>query len=324
MYESIKRFPKQFLWEPEIKNPAPFLRDRVNFVIAGMGGSALGGELLKAVFANLDIKIHRDYGLPAASPLSLVIASSFSGNTEETVDAFLEARRRGLPVAAVSSGGKLLALAEKEKIPYVALPNENIQPRAALGYSIRAILKLMGNEDALKDSAELSKSLNAELAEEEGKKLAEGIKGKIPIIYSSARNFPIAYNWKIKFNETGKISAFANRLPELNHNEMTGFSLSRSNLDIEVQPLNIKIFSFLFLEDPSDAPRIIKRMQITKQLLESRGFPISNIQFPTSNIWHKIFQNLLVADFTAYYLAEHYGHDPNFVPMVEEFKKLIK
>ena len=314
MYESIKNFPKQFLWEPQIKNLAPFLRDRTNFVIAGMGGSALGGELLKAVFSNLDIKIHRDYGLPAASPLSLIIASSFSGNTEETLDAFLEARRRGLPLAVVSSGGKLLELAKHDNIPYVELPKADIQPRATLGYSVKAILKLIGEESALEEAVKLSGLLNAAAAEEDGKKLAESLKGRIPIIYSSAKNFPIAYNWKIKFNETGKIPAFANRLPELNHNEITGFSAGGGQAK----------FSFIFLEDEADDPRIQKRMQITKKLYKDRDLEAITLKLEGQNKFHKIFQNLLVADFTAYYLAEHYGANPTEVQMVEEFKTLIK
>ena len=282
----------------------------------------MGGELLKAVFQNLDIKIHRDYGLPAASPLSLIIASSFSGNTEETIDAFLEARRRGLPLTAVSSGGKLLELAKKDGIPYVELPKVNIQPRAALGYSVRAILKLMGNESALQDSAKLSGLLNPADAEKNCKKLAELLKNKIPIIYSSAKNFPIAYNWKIKFNETGKMPAFANCLPELNHNEMTGFDLPRLNLHSEVQPPNI--FSFIFLEDEADDQRILKRMRITKKLLVDRGFATHGVWLYGESIFHKIFQNLLIADFAAYYLALNSGADPSAVPMIEEFKRLIK
>jgi len=313
MYESIKNFPAQFLWEPEIKNQAPFLRDRTNFVVAGMGGSALGGELLKVVFQNLDIKIHRDYGLPAASPLSLIIASSFSGNTEETIDAFLEARRRGLPLAAISSGGKLLELAKKDGIPYVELPKADIQPRAALGYSVKAILKLMGNESALQDSTKLSGLLNPTDAEKNGKKLAELLKNKIPVIYSSAKNFPIAYNWKIKFNETGKMPAFANRLPELNHNEMTGFA-DAAKID----------FSFIFLEDEADDSRVAKRMKITKKLFEDRKFDVRSLKLEGQNQFHKIFQNLLIADFAAYYLAKYSGADPAAVPMIEEFKALIK
>ncbi len=314
MYESIKNFPKQFLWEPEIKSPAPFLRDRTNFVIAGMGGSALGGELLKAVFQNLDIKIHRDYGLPAASPLSLIIASSFSGNTEETLDAFLDARRRGLPLAVVASGGKLLELAKHDNIPYIELPRADIQPRAALGYSVKAILKLMGNESALEETAKLSGLLNVAVAEEDGKTLAELLKSRIPIIYSSAKNFPIVYNWKIKFNETVKIPAFANRLPELNHNEMTGFSAGSGQAK----------FSFIFLEDSDDDLRIIKRMKITKKLYEDRKLEVKSLRLEGQSQFHKIFQNLLVADFTAYYLAKYYGVDPAEVPMVDEFKRLIK
>lgn len=101
---------------------------------------------------------------------------------------------------------------------------------------------------------------------------------------------------------------------------MTGFDWV-TKLRIHTNDTN---FNFIFLEDKSDNPRIVKRMKITKKLLEDRGFRISNIQLPTSDIYHKIFQNLLIADWTAFYLAKYYSHDPEQVQMVEEFKKLIK
>ena len=321
MEEAIKNFPKQFLWEPHIVgNERLEVGGWKRFIVCGMGGSALAGDLLR-------ISVWRDYGLPKEidAKNTFVIACSYSGNTEETIDAFLEARKRGLPVAAVSTGGKLLELAIQHHISYIQLPNTGIQPRMAAGYSIKALLKLMGEEEKLMGIKKLAETLDVEAAGQKGKELSQSLKGKLPIIYSSSRNFPIAYNWKIKFNETGKIPAFANCFPELNHNEMTGFDWKRdTNLRMRANDANGGSFFFILLEDPDDDPRIIKRMQITKKLFEDRGLTAYSIGLYGDSIWHKIFQNLLIADWAAFYLAKFYGVDPEQVPMVEELKKLMQ
>jgi len=153
--------------------------------------------------------------------------------------------------------------------------------------------------------------------ENSGRELAEKIKGKIPVIYSSSQNSAIAYNWKIKFNETGKIPAFYNVFPELNHNEMTGFDVKEPT-----KPLSEK-FYFIFLKDEADHPKVIKRMDITKKLYGDRGLSAEMISLDGGNILEKMFSSLLLADWTAYYTAVQYGADPEQVPMVEEFKKLI-
>ena len=304
MYESIKNFPKQFLWEPKVENRAKSKKFK-NFIVCGMGGSALAGDLL-------GIKAWRDYDLPEVSKDTFVIAISYSGNTEETMSSFLEARKRDLPLAAVSTGGKLLKLAIQYKIPYIQLPNTGIQPRMSIGFILRALSKLIGLEKVYQEIEQLPRLLDLSSAEKQGKEFSQNLRGKIPIVYSSNKNFAIAYNWKIKFNETAKIPAFCNAFPELNHNEMTGFSAKGAD------------FSFIFLEDLGDDQRILKRMRVTKKLFEDRKLKVISLKLDGQNQFHKIFQNLLIADFTAYYLARHSGADPTEVPMVEEFKKLIK
>ena len=327
MYESIKNFSNQFEFEPEIENAGKFKRYK-NFVVCGMGGSALAGDLLKITNSKSQITIWRDYNLPKVEKDTLIIASSYSGNTEETIDAFRTALKRKLPLVAITTGGKLLELAKKYNTPYIQIPSAGwrtgIQPRMATGFMITALMKLMRLDRLLLESSRLPRRLNIKMSQRAGKALAEKLRGKIPIIYSSNKNFPIAYNWKIKFNETAKIPAFANAFPELNHNEMAGFDLWRLNLTGEVQPPNIKNFSFIFLEDEADDQRIQKRMKITKKLYEGKKLEVRSLKLEGKNILHKIFQHLLIADWTAFYLAKYYGADPEQVPMVEEFKKMIK
>ncbi|MEK7566717.1 MAG: bifunctional phosphoglucose/phosphomannose isomerase [Patescibacteria group bacterium] len=319
MDKTIRDFPKQFEYEPAIEN-AGKLKPKNKFIVCGMGGSHLAADLLKVYNPSLDLIIHSDYGLPAlaAEELNerLVIVNSYSGNTEEAMDSFCSALEKKLSTVAVSTGGKLLEQAEAHGVPFVRIPDTGIQPRSATGFSLRALLKLMGDEQALADTQKLSKILGAD-SEDVGQNLASKLEGHIPIIYAPSRNQALAQNWKVRFNETAKIPAFYNVFPELNHNEMTGFDIAEKTKSLSEK------FSLIFLRDPDDDQRIVKRMDMTKKILESRGLGVEEVKMPGASIWHKIFATLLIADWTAYYLALHYGVDPKNVPMVEEFKKLI-
>lgn len=318
MENSIKSFPKQFSFKPEIKN-LKNLQKKNAFIIAGMGGSAISADLLKVWNPKLKIIVHRNYGLPelSKSELSetLFIASSYSGNTEEVLDGLSEARKAGMAVAVIATGGKLLREAEKNKLPYVELPDSGIQPRMALGLSAKAMLKLMDEREGLEKISKLT-DLRSDSYEEDGRALAKKMDGYIPVIYASAKNMAVAYTWKIKFNETGKVPAFANRFPELNHNEMTGFYGNG-----EAQELS-KGFYFIILRDRADDPRIRRRMEVLEDLFIEKDLRFDTIDLE-GDAFHKIFGSFMLADWTAYYLAYHYGSDPEAVPLVERFKKLL-
>lgn len=323
IYETIKSFNKQFEYEPVIENEDKLERKN-KFIVAGMGGSHLAAGLLKIWKPDIDITIHKDYGLPAVSAKeleeNLIILSSYSGNTEEvtdaeeTIDVCEELTKKDLSSAAISTGGKIVELAKEHSMPYIQMPDTGIQPRSALGYSLKALLKIMGEEEMLKELSKLSETLNPSEYEDEGKKLAEKLKGKVPVIYSSTRNMPIAYNWKIKFNETGKIPAFYNVLPEMNHNEIEGFSIKELSQN----------FHFLILRDADDDPRVLKRMEVLERLYKDRGLPVDVIDIEGKDKYHKVFASLLIADFASFHTAELYGLEAEHVPMIEEFKKLIR
>ncbi len=322
MYDAIKNFPKQFAYEPVIKNPEKLVNAR-RFVVVGVGGSRLPAVIAKTWKPELLLTIHNDYGLPSlpAEELrsSLIIISSYSGNTEETISSFQEAIKKKIPIAVISAGGKLMDLARKFKKPCIQFPHDyRIQPRSAVGYSIRAILKLMNNQAGLAETKKLSEILKSYEAERAGLPLAKKLKGHVPIIYTSERNAAIGYNWKIKINETAKVPAFRNIFPELNHNEMTGFDAQFSTKDLS------RKFHFIFLKDPTDHPRILKRMNVTERLLREREFPVETMILSGKSVFHKIFSSLLIADWTAYYLSREYKVEATEVPMVEEFKRLIK
>jgi glucose/mannose-6-phosphate isomerase len=320
MEEAIKNFGKQFDYQPVIENESKFeAKDSV--VLCGMGGSHLAAGLIKIYNPALDLYIHRDYGLPLLSEKrfaeSLFIASSYSGNTEEVLDFAEQARAKKYNLAVVTVGGKLLEFAKKNKIPYIQLPETAIQPRSAIGFSIIALAKLIEGDDAVTELKTLAKKLDVTKWEKTGKDFAQGIRGQIPVIYSSRTNFSIAYNWKIKFNETAKIPAFYNVFPELNHNEMAGFDPIESTKGLSDK------FHFIFLDDPSDHPKIMHRAQVTKKLYTDRGLLVTTFQLAGDTVFEKIFNSLILADWIALSVSKMYGTVPDAVPIVEELKKLM-
>ncbi|GIW65541.1 MAG: bifunctional phosphoglucose/phosphomannose isomerase [Candidatus Parcubacteria bacterium] len=318
IYEAIKNFNQQFEYKPKIENEDKLKIKFSKFVIGGMGGSNLASDLLKIRDPYLDILIYRNYGLPKINERELkeklLIANSYSGDTEETIDFLLKAIEKKLNLAIISIDGKLIEIAKDNNLPYIQIPDIGLQPRYALGFNLKAIVKLIGRDDLLKELDELKDLLKPEEYKEKGKELAEKIKGYVPIIYSSIENVGIAYNWKIKFNETGKIPAFYNIFPELNHNEMAGFGVKEL----------VEKFCFIILKDKNDQLRIQKRMEIFEKIFTQLGFKIEIINFDGISVFHKIFNTLILADWTSYYLALYYSQNPEKVPLIEEFKNLIK
>lgn len=317
MEEAIRSFPQQFSYDPVIEDgPVP---SASGYVIAGMGGSHLAGDILGMAHPEIPVAIHPDYGLPRmperALRESLIIASSYSGNTEEPIDAFIEAQKKNLPLAAIATGGKLWGLAETERVPRIRIPATGIQPRMALGFALRALLKLLGDEEGLRETALLSSQLDVAAAEKEGKRVADLLSNRTPVIYTSAQNTAIAYNWKIKFNETGKTPAFYNVFPELNHNEMTEFDCGPRAKRPGEQ------FLVFMLPDERDDARIKKRMKVTAELLEERGVSVETLPLTGATLLEKVFQSLMTADWAAYYTAIAHGAEPEQVPMVDELKK---
>ncbi len=318
--EVIKNFNKQFEYQPEIQNSGVFGKYK-KFIICGVGGSNLAAGVIKGWKPKLDMIQHRDYGLPDIEESELkeklIVLSSYSGNTEETISAFRESLARKLPLIVISKGGELLKLARENNAPYIQLPDAKTQPRFAMGFSIKATLKAMGEESILTDINGEADSFNSEEYKEIGKSIADTMGDKIPLIYSSHQNSGLSYFWKINFNETVKLPAFFNTWPELNHNEMIGFESK-----IFDGKLNHK-FAFIFLNDPDDEPQIKKRMIVTKKVLSDLGFSVLDADLTGPSLWHKSFVGIATALWVSHYLAEYYGINPEDISMIESFKKQI-
>lgn len=317
MYDAIASFNKQLGFEPVVVN-AEKLKRYSKFLVCGMGGSHLAADLIGSLGLPIELIVHKNYGLPNINLTDyLVVASSYSGNTEEVIDGLEHALKQKLPVAVTSVGGTLMSLAQKHGLPYVQMPDDGIQPRSALGYSLKSMLALMGLNNELKVLTKLGGKLSPKAFESQGKQFARDCAGKVPVIYSSTENQAVAYNWKIKLDETGKIPAFYNVLPELNHNEMTGFDVVKSTHKLSAN------FQFIFLGDSNDHPQIKKRMAVLEKLYRARGLAVVTVPLKGTSRWERMLGSIILADWFSYYTAEHYGVEAEQVPMVEEFKKLI-
>ena len=299
--------------------------------VSGMGGSAIPANLFKIYCNNLlksypnykhfEIYINRYYSLPPGSYSSrtLNLISSYSGNTEETISSLEEANTSSMPFIGLSSGGIIRDLCSKYGAPYINLPipSPSFQPRMGTGYFFGAILQVLINHDLLPDVSQEVISLceklkiDTEKLESEGKILAKKIMGKTPVIYASPKYKSVAMIWKIKINENSKTPAFWNFFPELNHNEMVGFTNPQGK------------FFIVMLKDPLDTIRNRKRYEATASLLSIKGIESEILNMQGNSVFEKIFSSIALADWTSYYLALAYGQDPTPVDMVENFKKII-
>lgn len=321
MRDAIINFPKQFAFEPNVHFQENLFKTN-KFLLCGMGGSHLAADLCPMFNSGVDLLIHSDYGLPRLSEEEisnrLIIASSYSGTTEEVLDGFQLALQKRLPCAVITTGGILLDIAKKHQTPFVQMPDKGIQPRSALGLSFRSLLALIGDRKTLQETRVLSEILDPLHDELRGKELAVSMKDKIPILVASAKNRPIAYHWKTKMNETGKIPAFFNVIPELNHNEMNGFDRKGGAGELSER------FYFIFLLDNEDHPKNQRRMKILKQLYEERGLPVIEIEMKGRTLGEKIFSSTMLADWISLAIAELYGCESERVPLVQKFKEMME
>lgn len=296
--------------------------------ISGMGGSSLPANILRIYLNDLYLKNpeknkrlgifqNRFYSLPhEAYDNCLNFFSSYSGNTEETISSLEEALKNNLPSVGFAAGGKILEMCQKNNIPCAIIP-AGIQPRYATGYFFSSMIQVLSNiglvEDKSKELISLAEKLTASMNELEnkGKELAQKLAGKTPVIYSSAKFKALAMIWKIKINENAKTPAFYNFYPELNHNEMVGYTLPKSK------------FHIITLLDKNDHPQNIKRMRATANLLKEKGIETTIIEMENDNIFNTIFSTLLLGDWVSYYLALAYNQDPTPVDMVEDLKKQL-
>jgi len=318
MGEQILNFVEQFAWKPKLLRGERLPKNPTHIIVCGMGGSHLGARLLLRHDPTLPIFVHSDYGLPRESAErlrgALVVASSYSGETEETLDAALNAVEAGLSVAVITTGGALATFAEEHSLPLILVPKKGIEPRMAVGAFMLALARLMRDIELENNIREVGMNIDVRKGQTDGEALAKRLNGKIPLVYASALNAPLAYFWKIALNETAKVPAFYNLFPELCHNELSGFDIHEHTRELSAH------ISVIFLRDSDDHSRIAKRMDIMQELLEKRGLASANVEITGANGLGKVLNGTLAGVWTAIALAKEYGAPDAITPLISEFK----
>ncbi len=305
-------------------------KDINKVVICGMGGSAIGGDLLRSLTSNLSkpiIFVNREYELPAfVDSQTLVVTSSYSGNTEETLSSFAHALDTNCKKLAITTNGKLKSLAEEKGVPVFTI-NYSAQPRAALGYSFISLLALLSKLGFLKDkSAEvegMAQTLEALLEKlientptplNPAKQLAHKLFGKLIVIYGAGILSPVARRWKGQFNENSKAWAFYETFSELNHNAVVGYEFPREMAD--------RIYVIL-LRSTLLHPRILARYQVTCEILEKAGVGHEIIDSQGEGDLTQMMRLVSLGDWVSYYLAMLYQTDPSPVKMIDYLKRRL-
>jgi glucose/mannose-6-phosphate isomerase len=326
----------EMIQDSEVFKTSEFWTSKVSLrqvIVAGMGGSAIGADLLAAYVADVcpvPVIVHRDYSLPsfARGEETLVICSSHSGNTEETLDSFAAARRSGCRVMAVCTGGELAARAKKENVPFITFEHKG-QPRAAVGFSFGILLAIFVKLGLIPDQTHEIRSAVDAMKESQAhlrpdvptvhnpaKRYAGQLMGRWVTIFGAGRLAPVARRMKGQINEIAKAVANFEFLPEADHNTLAG-TLHPAEV---IQPHTMN----LFLRAPSDHPRNRLRVDLTKQAFMLEGgntdFLDARGNSPLAHMWTLI----LFGDYMAYYLAIAYGIDPTPVDALVNFKNALK
>jgi len=286
-------------------------------VALGMGGSGIAGALLTTLLP-VEVVLVRDYTLPGwIGEESLAITLSYSGDTEETLSAFDEARTRTKRAVAVTSGGELGARCSANGIPWIRIPPGH-QPRAALGYRLFPLLGLFRRLGLIPDLGEalaILDELARELApggeENEAQRLAQRLAGRVPLAYGAGPTAPVAVRWKTQVNENAKAPAFWAELPELCHNEVVGYELMGRLL-----PQG----TVVFLRSRHDHPRVARRIAILEEILTKRGLDWIEVSGRGEGLPAELLSLLYLGDWTSYYLALLGGVDPTPVAIIRDLK----
>ncbi len=297
-------------------------------VVAGMGGSAIGGALARAALgdhASRPIFVTRAYGLPPwTTPDTTVLCASYSGDTEETLACYESAGALGAQRVVLSTGGRLAAMAREDGIPVIPLPG-GFQPRAAVAYMTVAALEvaaLCGAGPRLTSEIDVAASHTEQLVAEWGpdapedslaKVIARGLLGTAPVIAGAGLTVPIAYRWKTQINENAKQPCFVVELPELDHNELEGWEGAQ----------DVGRFSAVFLDDSDIHPRIKERMDLTERLIAKNATASFRLETRGQTTVERVISLVLLGDLVSIYIAALRGVDPGPVPLIEQLKTAL-
>lgn len=319
MIELVREQPAQFadaLWRVDSAGlrgvDAPG-----GLTVCGMGGSAIGADLAAAAIggrAARPLRTVRGYALdPWLRDDTLVLCSSYSGHTEETLACFEAAGAVGAPRVALTTGGRLAERARAEGVPVIGVPG-GMQPRAAVVYMTVGALEcaaLSGAAPSLRGEVEAAGTLLAGLVEDSAPgELARALEGRVPIVYGGELTDPVASRWKTQINENAKLPAFRSTLPEADHNEVCGYAAGGD-------------FALVFLEDAGQHERIGRRMELTAEIAADAGLPVHRVATRGDTALERVMSLVLFGDLVSVHLAELAGVDPTPVDVLERLKQAL-
>ncbi len=297
-----------------------------NVVLAGMGGSALAAAILQSwPGVTVPFEIVREYDIPAyVGTETLFIASSYSGNTEETLVALTAAEATGAHIVIIAAGGKLGEIAQAKGYPWYQLPG-NFQPRMAVFYNFAALVQMLEptgliGPDRVQELHAGAQWLSTQLADwlptvlaakNQAKQLAQECMGKSPVIYGGPKFFPAVYKWKINFNENAKNVAWCNQIPEFNHNEFLGWTSHPTE----------KPYTVIDLTSNLENERVQKRFEISDRLLSGKRPAAHTIQAKGETLLQQLLWIITLGDFVSLYTALLNGLNPTPVDLIEQLKK---
>jgi glucose/mannose-6-phosphate isomerase len=321
MLEAIAAFPSQMrtAWQlsRELSLPESY-RAASSAAVLGMGGSAVCGDLVRAIFSDrlrIPLVSVRDYDLPAwVGPETFVIAVSHSGATEETISALGAALERRCQVAVITTGGPIGDVAAKVKLPRLAFPNES-PPRAALGYTLLLLSGLLEragflalDDGEVEEAIHVAEAVSASCAPEMptatnlAKQLAWSLLDRLPVVEGSGFMAAVARRWKTQINENSNSAAAAEELPEATHNTVVGYEQPETMRDHEY---------VVFLASDADAPRNRERARLSGDLLKASGIDHQRVSFDGPSRLGQACAAISLGDYVSYYLALLYGVDPS-------------
>jgi glucose/mannose-6-phosphate isomerase len=294
-------------------------------IVAGMGGSGVGGRLALAALGprlRRPLTVSNDYSLPGwAGESTLVLCSSYSGTTEETLAAYAEAGERGAPRLVATTGGRIGELARRDGVPVIPLP-AGFQPRAAVAYSLVSALgaaAISGAAPFVHHEVERAAALLEGLIDEwgpdadedsEAKALARALDGTLPVIVGAGIAEAAAYRWKCQFNENAEIPAFHSALPEADHNEVVGWAAARG----------LGRLAFVSLEDEAGHPRNLRRAELTAGIAAGGAATVLRVQARGETRLERLLSLILLGDLVSIYVAVLRGADPIDIPAIDTLK----
>jgi len=315
---TVETFLDQLKEEFDVANGEKLQGEYPSLTVCGMGGSGVVGDFLNVLYPDRNVSIHKNYGLPSHAgmkgyrrPNTFYLILSYSGDTVETLSSFDVAVEEGLPIAVVTGGGKLLERAQKAGVPHIHIPHvDGIPARFAVGYLLNASLRLLSAVQTTDTPSQCFAPLDSEFKanqEDAGRELAQKLAERTILVYTEPTLEALGLFWKEMLNETAKMPAFNNLIPEANHNELESISA-------------ISKPSILVLHDTSADKRIEIQLQALEEIAKKQGWGYEQVNLTENHLISQLMNGVVRSYWVGLTLAELKGVDPSQTPLINSIK----